>query len=353
MTVKSLPSGSYFLCNIPDIHILTSKSRLLVTIKLGAKSIYEELLYPADGEVLLSDLADIFQPYARQQLAVEASVSVIEQSVSGDDGENVVQADSKQVNLKVYYADVCIMGQDCEEFMRTHFLTLIQDTKTTAIGRLEYLHYMGKETATVTAYYSDDTSKDFSAVAIGGNDVYTTIDVSPSHFETKGKTLSYFDVKAGSRSLTFIMDQERPDCAPILLFTNSFGCQELLYCLGKHEVNPEYTRDAAYIGGQKINYRITQTRTFNADTGYLTTSMANWAEDLFSSDEVYLVNIIGGSPVVGKRVTITDSKSKRDNLYDTMPRYTFSYIYAQRQQKILDLQRGGRIFDNTFDNTFN
>ncbi len=32
MTITSLPSGSFFLENIPDIDILTAKTRLLVTI---------------------------------------------------------------------------------------------------------------------------------------------------------------------------------------------------------------------------------------------------------------------------------------------------------------------------------
>lgn len=352
MTCNSLPSGSYFLCDIPDIQILTAQTCLQVVITIGGKTIYEETLYPADGTVTVADLADIFRPYARQQLRVEASVSITEQSVSTD-GETTTAVDTKTVKLKVYYADVCIVGTDCEKFFSSHFLTLLQDTKETAIGRLEYLHYMGTDSATVTATYDDGSTQQFAATAVGGNAIYTTIDVSPSRFEASGETLSYYEVRAGSRLMTFLIDQTCPDCAPILLFTNSFGCQELLYCLGKHEVDPDYTRDAAYIGGLNLNYRITQKRTFNADTGYLSTSMAQWAEDLFTSAEVYLVNIIDSKPVVGKRVTITDSKSKRDNLPDNMPRYTFSYVYAQRQHKILDLQRGGRIFDNTFDNTFN
>ena len=201
--------------------------------------------------------------------------------------------------------------------------------------------------------YKEKTTKLFTAPATGGNDIYTTIDVSPSRFETEGTDLLYYVVEAGSRSMTFIIDSEERDVAPTLLFTNSFGCQELIYCTGKHEVDPQYTRDAAYMGGIRVNYRITEQRTFNADTGYLGTDMANWADDLFRSDEVYLVNFIGGVAKVGKRVTLSDSKSKRDNLRDSMPRFTFSYTYAQRQHNVLDLQRAGRIFDNTFDNTFN
>jgi hypothetical protein len=36
-----------------------------------------------------------------------------------------------------------------------------------------------------------------------------------------------------------------------------------------------------------------------------------------------------------------------------MPRFTFSYQYAQRIQNVLQMDRVGRIFDNTFDHTFN
>lgn len=354
MTITSLPSGSFFLENIPDIDILTAKTRLLVTINIGDDIIYDEYLYPADGEIRVSDLADIFRPYARRRLAVTATITIAEQQVpDSGDTDSATVTDTQTANLQVYYSTVDIVGVDCSTFLTTHFLTLLEGHKTTYMGRLEYLHYMGKDTATVTAHYSDKTTKLFTAPATGGNDLYTTIDVSPSRFEAEGTDLLYYVVEAGSRSITFIIDSEERDVAPTLLFTNSFGCQELIYCTGKHEVDPQYTRDTAYMGGIRVNYRITEQRTFNADTGYLGTDMANWADDLFRSDEVYLVNFIGGVAKVGKRVTLSDSKSKRDNLRDSVPRFTFSYTYAQRQHNVLDLQRAGRIFDNTFDNTFN
>ena len=345
-----------FLENIPDIIIMTARTRLAVTITIGGKTIYEEFLYPADGEVVVSDMADIFRPYARQQLAVSATVTIIEQSV---DGETETNVETRQATLQVYYASVDIVGVDCSSFLDNHFLTLLNSTKKTSEGRLEYLHYRGKDAATVKAYYKphdaegDEETRTFNATAVAGNDVYTTIDVSPSRFSVENLDLLYYEVEAGKRMLRFVNDPSKPDCAPCLLFTNSFGCQELIYCEGKHEVNPEYTRDAAYIGGLKTNYRITEQRNFNADTGYLNTDMANWADDLFRSDEVYIVNFVDGNPVVGKRITINSSTSKNDNLHDTLPRFTFSYVYAQRQHNVLDLQRGGRIFDNTFDNTFN
>ena len=101
MTIKSLPSGKMFLENIPDIIIMTARTRLAVTITIGGKTIYEEFLYPADGEVVVSDMADIFRPYARQQLAVSATITIIEQSVEGESETNIEtkQAEVEQTNI--------------------------------------------------------------------------------------------------------------------------------------------------------------------------------------------------------------------------------------------------------------
>ena len=180
MTITSLPSGSFFLENIPDIDILTAKTRLLVTINIGDDIIYDEYLYPADGEIRVSDLADIFRPYARRRLAVTATITIAEQQVpDSGDTDSATVTDTQTAKLQVYYSTVDIVGVDCSTFLTTHFLTLLEGHKTTYMGRLEYLHYIGKDTATVTAHFSDKTTKLFTAPATGGNDIYTTIYVSP------------------------------------------------------------------------------------------------------------------------------------------------------------------------------
>ena len=69
-----------------------------------------------------------------------------------------------------------------------------------------------------------------------------------------------------------------------------------------------------------------------------------------------MVNVVNGQVTNldgGKEVVITDSKSELSNDDDELPRFTFSYQYAQRIQNVLQMNRVGRIFDNTFDHTFN
>lgn len=228
-------------------------------------------------------------------------------------------------------------------------------SKETAVGRLEYLHYIGTDSAECRAFYADGQIETFSVDVVGGNDRYTTIDVSPQKFlrSSDGAEPESYTVIAGDRRQQFTINHECPDCAPILIFVNSFGCDELLYCTGVHKVAPSYKRSSSYISGKLRNYDIEETRTFKADTGILNTAMANWFDEVLRSDYVRIVNFIDGNPDVGREVVITDSKSERSNAYDELPRFTFSYQYSQRNHNVLNMGRAGRIFDNTFDRTFN
>ena len=77
--------------------------------------------------------------------------------------------------------------------------------------------------------------------------------------------------------------------------------------------------------------------------------MADWADDLFRSDSVYLW--VDGT--LGREVVLSDSKSEITNEEDHMPAFEFSYTYAQRIHNVMQPGRVGRIFDHTFDHTFN
>ena len=190
-------------------------------------------------------------------------------------------------------------------------------------------------------------------LVIGGNSSYTTIDVSPDRFTAEGKTLATYTITAGSRRQQYDIDFRKPDCAPVLLFTNSFGCDELFYCTGLATKAPTFKRDSAYIGGLKKNYSIQETRTFKADTGPLSEDMADWFGEVMRSPYVRLVKFKNGTPNIGKEIVIDDSKTEQTNALDEIPRFTFSYEYAQRNHNVVELEREGRIFDNTFDYTFN
>lgn len=345
ITVVNNISGRHFSCMLPDVSFTITGECAVVTVSIP-EVVFSETMYPFGSTIRLDDLSGMLTPYARQRLVLNLSIGITEKDSSG----NTVS--STTLTATVLYSE-CDVDCSAETFYNSHFLSLLEGDKLTAVGRLEYLHYYGSDSAAAVAAYEDGTSATFSLQPVGGNSNYKTLDVSPAQFTAQNKKLTGFTVSAGNRQQTYLVMEENLDCAPILIFTNSFGVEELIYCTGRHEVDPKYERQSARIGKMKRNYDIKETRTFKADTGVLTVPMANWLDDLFRSHEVKLLNIYNGTPTVGREVVITDSTSHRTNDDDELPRFTFSYEYSQRNHNVLDSHRAGRIFDNTFDFTFN
>lgn len=341
ISISSLNGRKFFTSGMPDVTIAgTDGTSQLVTVTCDGEQLLSEDLWPVGNVITLSDLGELLEPYARKTLVSSVTIAV---------------TGGATATFSVLYAMVDV-GISAEEFYTGYFLSILMGTKTTAAGRRELLWYYGSDAASVTARYADGTTAAFTPAVVGGTTAYTCIDVSPDNFVTAQKQLVAYTVTAGNRSQQFEMDLSVPDCAPILEFYNSFGVWEYIYCTGTHRVAPEYKRSAARIGGKLRNYKIEETRTFKADTGILSTAMAGWADELFRTAEVYVVNVINGEVVDrdgGKEVVITDSKSDNSNDDDNMPRFTFSYQYAQRIHNVLQMNRVGRIFDNTFDHTFN
>lgn len=354
MTVTSSFPSKVFTSSVPNITLVTDYTRVHVIITIDTEEIYNEYLYPdSEGNIEILDMPGMVSLHVRQKLVATLTVEIQEENVTEVNGnEQVENRDYLKMTTELIYC-AALVDVEAETFCYNNFLSLLQGKKITSLGRLEYLHYIGTEEAIVAAFYDDNSSVNFNAVKVGGNDKYSTIDVSPSNFLTEGKTLCAYTVNVGQRQQQFELDLNNPDVAPVMLFTNSFGCQEIAYCLGTHTVSPEFKFSAAYIGVNKKNYEIEETRTFKADTGVLTYPMAFWLNDLFRSDEVQLLNFKDGEPEPGKMVVITDVKAEYDNNLDTLPRFTFSYEYAQKNHNVLDTARAGRIFDNTFDHTFN
>lgn len=342
MTIETTITGTMFSSALDTVRMTTSADSAQVTVTFDGTQIYSESLTPdSDGKLALYDFAALVKPYAKAAIVGELTLTA-----TASDGTATATA------TIIYCAT--LMNVAADDFTATHFLSILDGPKVTAIGRMEYLHYIGSDAATVTAYYTDGTTATFTPQVIGGDQASTSIDVSPSQFATTGKTLAYYMVWAGQRSQRFDIDQANPDCAPMLLFVNSFGCEEIAYCTGTHTVSPEFKYNAAYIDGLKDNYLIEETRTFKANTGALTFPMAAWWNDVLRSPSLRLLTISADGTVTPSRyAVVTSAKAEYTNDEAELPVLTFEYTYAQKNHNVLDQTRAGRIFDNTFDYTFN
>lgn len=347
VTILSGLSGTNLSATLPDISFAIAGYRAHVEIKADDDVLFDDYLFPFGGKITFSDLSELVQPYVQRRLIADLAITITEE-FNNDDATETATMDAT-----VVYCAADFGISNAESFLEEHYLSIFDGDRVTAMGRLEYLHFIGGDTPTATAEYSDGSTMSFSVEVASSNGNFKTVDASPGQFATEGKLLCAYTIEAGARAQRFVIDFNRPDCAPILLFENSFGCDELVYCTGTHTVSPEFNRESAYINKVKKNYKIEENREFKADTGVLTFPTANWLDDLFRSKNVRIVNFYSSEPVVGKEVIITESKSEYTNDIDSLPRFTFTYTYAQRNHNVVDLRRGGRIFDNTFDMTFN
>lgn len=387
MIWQQFPSSNVWSSDIGDIVIATDDHTLHVVVSVkDIGTVYDETLAAAgDRSVRLMDMAGLIEPWAKQLGCAYVTVTASERYGEQDQSRS----------FSAWYSAASIDGASFREWTDAHFLTLHEGPRRTAPGRLEYLHaavYDGDDGAanevTVEAHYTKritsllitaagtyPAKKKFTVSPVSQSPVtIASWDVSPDRFIREDEKdphssailpsvahfeLLYYDVTYNSectenlrKTMRFIVG-EQEDCAPVLLFENSFGCEELLYCRGRHKVSPTYTRSQAYMGRVMKTYRTEELRKFSADTGPLTVPEQNWADDLLRSPKIRLVNFYQGQAAPGREIVITDSKSEVTNDWDAMPAFTFDYRYATHRQNIIQARRAGRIFDNTFDNTFN
>ncbi len=349
ITFKNALHEKEFSCSFPDIEFTISGSYADVEISATRsgqdESVFLERLYPdGSGTIKIEEMDRLLEQVAEQWLVFNVTVRVTE-------SDNTTSS----LNTQVVSCRAVIKNATATEFCNSHFLTLFDGVRQTSPGWLEFLTYTGNDHALCTAYYADGQSKEFSVEHTTYQEEYSMIDVSPNNFLYTDHKLVRYVITAGGRSQTYYVEDGYSDVAPILLFFNSFGVQELAYCTGEHQRVASYDRKQARIGREKQNYDITEKSTFKADTGILTFPMADWWREVLRSKAVQVMSIYHG--VVDQNsatpIVINTEKVEMSNLSESEPRFTFEYEFADRNHNIYDVRRDGRIFDNTFDYTFN
>lgn len=351
------PDRVSFSSSLKDVVFSTRCHHARVTVGLRYAetegTVFDETLYPdTAGTISLTSLSEMLEPYLRARLNVRMTVTMAEY-VDEDDTAPSAVVSTDECDVLFAMVDV---GEDAAAFVASHFLTTLNGPKMTAPGCEERVYAYGTEEVSVTAcFLGDDGSMGWPKVTVtaaGVSDAISAFFVGPDAVQALmpevGGRLIRYEVRAGERCQEFVMAGRPVAPAPSLAFINSFGCIEFLHCYGVHQKDSSYTRSSARIRGRLRNYKVVEERVFKAGTGWLSAPMADWADELFRSQEVYVW--LDGRP--GREVVLTDSKSVIRNDDDDMPAFEFSYVYAQRIHNVMQRSHAGRIFDNTFDHTF-
>ena len=352
-----------FSCSVPNVKFAMTYTRARVTVTVGKNGddfvIYDEFLFPDSSHfVELADIDRLIEPWAQKWLIFQLDVHIEEQRLSDEvnGASSILYSNEKDLSCSVVSCKANIINTSAVDFCNSHFLTLLEGPKETAPGWAEYLQYIGTETPSCVVTLKNGETRSKSVPVMLQTDEWTLIDCSHDNFEVYGSSVVSYVITAGQRRQEFIVNHSADhDVAPVLLFYNSFGVQEMAYCTGTHQQVSSFDRKQTRIGRLKKTYDMEEKERFKADTGYLTFPMANWWREVFRSSYVEVMLVYNGVVSLDSYlpIVITSEKAEISNEADHLPRYTFEYEYADRNHNIFDARAEGRIFDNTFDNTFN
>lgn len=364
ITISSSLPDSCLSSEIPDVEVAVTGASLTVEIGHGESDdeadqtvIFSETLYPTDGVVTLSDLSELMQPWVRPHKHRVMDLEMTELDASG----NTLSTKLWVCDLYYCRADITSHGESEQgyDWLSKHFLTAVDGVKPTLLGRKELLWFVGErleeiDTCKVVARFADGTSAEVAPQkVVETDDFYCCLDVSAEVVDVGDAALVGYTVIVGLRTQEYEVMYGRHDGMPALLFENMFGLDEAIYCDGELKTSPSYKFNSAYIEGKLANYDIEETRTFKANTGPLVPALLPWVRDFLTSPFIRLLDTCGGTPVTGKEVVITEAKAESSTADDDVPAFTFSYQYAQKNQHVHESHAKGRVFDDTFDYTFN
>jgi hypothetical protein len=339
MVILQQPDAFCFSSALKDI-IIQSEANLSVTFVTNGDVFLEETYMPDnENKIYIRELGKLFLPYI-SKITLQETFTIFAGTTNSESDVEItttVQYGLSEINIAA------------TDYLESHFLTLLQGEKITCPGQKEYLSLVVSEATQVTmtaCYQSNDRIT--QTIQVTDINQVITLDVSPATFDDP-ENISYIVVVAGNRNFVYWL--RRPSAAgpAQFVFLNSFGVKETFIPAGLISVENKYENQFGTFNGMYRKYNIDLVKEHTANTGVLTENMSEWLEDIFLSKDVFLFSPAG----IEKEVTISEATVKRSSARDELPAYEFKYRLSKANHSEHYIQEHARIFDDSFDYTFN
>jgi hypothetical protein len=346
LSIVQQPDAISFSSALKDVILSTAAS---VNISLSDKStsaiiIAETYMPDMDNLVYIRNLGKVLEAIIDKVTLVGAYTMTITET------DNTVTT----FDFDVQYGTTEIA--DYSTFIEVSYLTLLQGAKKTSIDRNEYisLKVSSDTPVQIALRYSSLTDGSLSnnlinLITVHESDGIVTLDVSPAQWAVDGKQIEQYAVISGSRVQSFIVDNISLPGAVSFVFINSFGVKEIFTCMGLSERENKY--DGSLYGSNDGTYRKFYTKLvkqFTGNSGIMSQDEAEWIEDMFMSDSIYLYDSTG----VGKEIAVIDPSVKRTSDPTELVSVSFTYRYVQENHNIYVAKPSNRLFDSTYDYTY-
>lgn len=330
-------SSAYLLVSELDIVVFSASSSLeLVVADANGSTVISCSYVPVDGVVKVYDLDRLLSPL------IDGVMADFTFTVGGSSQTlHIIQSRTR-------------VSMPANDFLDSHFLSSVISGRDTTINRKEMVTLLSTtEAVNVTAacVYANGGMCVLQSVqlasALAAGQVHE-VDCSPSLLvnDALGELVQY-TINAGQRVMTFRVSPTQTHRLAMLM-RNDFGAWEPCYFVGMTEVSPEISREFVQIGGVSRPQSIDEQENFKSYTGPLRPGEVQLFRSLArSADIVLLENGAGTDGVVisGQDIKYTDEDGH-------LPSMTFTWHRASRLS-LMKVPVIPRLFDDTFDDTFN
>lgn len=330
--------GSWHFVTELDVIEVTSNSDVSFTIADSGGTILNGTYTPVDGTVRIYHLTRLLRPL-----------------IDGVTAAFTFTAGSTSKTVHVVQSGVTV-SESAATFLPSFFLSAVMTERDTLLDRKELLYLIPIEATlptvqAVCSYWNGESivtaTKPVAGIIVANEPCY--VDASASCFvDSELGTLVAYSIVAGERTMRYRVTS-LPTAEYAMLFRNNFGAWEPIYFAGMTEEDAEFTRSTAFINGMYVNYDIDETTVLKSWTGPLRPSGVVLARDLARSRSVW---ILKGSDAT-EEVTITAVDVKHSSADNEIADFTFTWRRSALDPNRTYTVRPPKLFDETFDETYN
>ena len=331
-------SSSYLFVSDLDVVVFSANSTLSLSITdAGSSTVLSCSYTPVDGVVKVYDIDRLLSPLIDSVMA---------------DFTFTVNGTSSTLHILQSRTRVSMPAAD---FLVSRFLSSVTSGRDTAVGRKEMVTLLSPaETVNVIAacVYANGGTCVLQSVqlasALAAGQVHE-VDCSPSLLvnDALGELVQY-TINAGQRLMTYRVSPTQTHRLALLM-RNNFGAWEPCYFRGMNEHEPKITRELALVGGSVRPLKIDEEDVCKSYTGPLRPGTVLLFRDLARSYDVMLLE----DGVATDPVVVTDADVKHADEDGSLPAFTFSWRRAAHTSAMMNVPVIPRLFDDTFDETFN
>lgn len=332
--------GSWHFVTELDVIEVTSASDVSFSITNSGGTLLSGTYTPVAGAVHIYHLARLLRPL-----------------IDGVTAVFTFTAGSTSKSVHVVQSGVTV-SETAATFLPSFFLSAVMTERDTSLERKELLTLIPVEQSlptvqAVCSYWDGDAvvtdTKTITTTGMTANTPFE-IDVSAAQFvDTTFGTLVAYSIVAGERTMRFRVTS-LPTAEWAMLFHNTFGAWEPIYFAGMTEDAPEYTRETSMVNGAMKLYNLEETASFKSWTGPLRPSGVALARDLAHCIKTVCLLERGLATDV---VVISNVDVKHTSADNDVADFTFTWRRSSMWSVMLKAVRPPKLFDDTFDETYN